>query len=979
MLEAVRAALGDRYEIGTELGRGGMAVVYAATDRRHHRPVAIKVLLPGIAAVLGVDRFLREIETTARLTHPHIVPVFDSGALDLGGPGGRTPFFVMPLVPGASLRERLRAEPQLPLEEALAICRDVGGALAYAHAQGVIHRDVKPENILLSSGQALLTDFGIARPADPREREALTTTGLVMGTPGYMSPEQRMGDAALDGRCDQYALAAVLYEMLAGEAPFAGPTPQSVAARQLAGETRSLRIVRPGLPPAVDATVRQALSPAPADRFPTVAAFLAALSAPAPAARMPGRRRRQALVAAAVAIGAAAVWLLSRPEPASDGRLGVALMPFRTTGERAAEWGEALPDLLATTLSGTPGIRVPDPWSLWRGLRPGQGDRAVSPDLREADALARRVRADRFVLGSLVQDGARLELAMRIYRTGAAEPLAVLSLSEPADSAVALARRAAVDLMLRLAPQGRAAPGDPAPATRSPEALKAYLEAREAFRRGQVDSADAAIGRAIALDSLFALALIEAVSVRTWAQSMRGVPFGGLRALLDRALPLAEGLPDRHRLRLLAMDASVATDGPRAAAAFRRIIELDSTDVEAWNGLAYVSLVYGWQFGVSRDELIEIADRALALDSTYMPALVRRAQLSPLLEDPADARRQVERLRAQEAGSPVLRASRRGLEALLATDAEFAALADSLARAPPIEWVGIIRRLRAYQPDRALALVRRLRQTASPGFAYNIAASAQSSLLAGIGRFRELDSIRASGAWAAVPGLNAQSDWRLLAHATLGLEDSAATAGALARVTAMFPRDSALAGMERTAVWLGSWLLASYHATRGEAAEARAWLETMRDFPRRGSPLEWAAAERADIESRLAARAGLADSAAALAQRAFDLWTIHTENVQDIDPEPTLRFRLAEAIRDRGLLDSAAVLFGSLTPPTTWVGGVTTRALYELGLIAERQGDRRRALAHFDHALRYWELGGPEVAGWRERAREGVRRNAEGR
>lgn len=978
MREAVQAGLSGRYEVGAELGRGGMAVVYAASDLQHRRPVALKVLLPEVAAVLGIERFLREIQTTARLSHPHIVPVFDSGVLDLGLSGRQTPWFAMPLMAGASLRDRLDRHGQLPLEETIGICRDVGGALAYAHAQGVLHRDVKPENILLSSDQALLTDFGIARPMQ-REREGLTSAGFLLGTPAYMSPEQRAGDPAVDARADQYALAAVLYEMLAGEAPFGGRTPQAVVARQLAGELLPLRTVRPSVPEAIDAAVRKALAPAPADRFPSVEAFLEALALPAPAARSRrGRRAALAVAALIVVTTLVALWRISRPVPVSDGRLGVALMPFLTIGDDSRGWGEALPDLLATTLSGTPGLRIPDPWSLWRGLRPERSAPARSPDLQEAERLARRVRAHRLVMGSLVQAGERLELAIRIYALGSGEPMSTFTLSEPADSAVTLARRAALELMQRLAPEGRAALGSPTTVTESPDALKAYLAAREAFRRGLVDSADASITRAITLDSLFALALVEAVIIRTWAQSSRGVPYGGLRALIRRGLALKDQLPERQHLRLQTMEASVATDGPRAAAAFRRIIELDSTDVEAWNGLSYVSMVYGWMFGVSPEDVVEITDRVLALDSTYMVALFRRAQLSPALADTGDARRMADRLRMHEGVSPVLRGSRRGLEALLASDAEFATMADSLSQAPVIEWSGVVRRLRAYQPDRALALAGRRRRESPPGPGFTTAAYVEATLLAAVGQYRMMDSIRGSGAWSPAEGLEAQADWRVLYHASIGLGDSATTRAALGRMTAAWPADSALAWLDRTPVWQTGWILAAYHASVGEPSVARRWLGNMSAYPRGGSPLEWAAALRADVESRLAERAGQLDSAAALTRRAFELWTIHTENISDIDPEPALRFRLAESVSRQGLLDSAAILYQSLAPPATWMSAITTRSLYELGVLAERQGDRARAVAWFDQALRYWELGGPEIAVWRDRAREGVRRNAAG-
>jgi serine/threonine-protein kinase len=223
-LDQLTAALADRYRIERELGAGGMATVYLAHDIRHDRKVALKVLKPELAAVIGATRFLTEIKTTANLQHPHILPLHDSGVVD------GTVFYVMPLVQGQSLRDRLTRERQLPIPDAVRITSEVADALQYAHSHNVIHRDIKPENILLQDGHALVTDFGIAlatRSADDR----MTETGMSLGTPHYMSPEQAMGERDIDARSDVYALGCVLYEMLTGQPPFTGPTAQSIVAK----------------------------------------------------------------------------------------------------------------------------------------------------------------------------------------------------------------------------------------------------------------------------------------------------------------------------------------------------------------------------------------------------------------------------------------------------------------------------------------------------------------------------------------------------------------------------------------------------------------------------------------------------------------------------------------------------------------------------------------------------------------------------
>src|SRR5882762_9378740 len=254
-----------------------MATVFLAEDLKHHRPVAIKVLHAELTAALGAERFLLEIEIAARLQHPHIVPLYDSGA------AARFLYYVMPYVEGESLRGRLTREKQLPQEDALRIATEVAGALAYAHSRGVVHRDIKPENIMLSGGSAVVADFGIARAISAAGAgEHLTQTGTVIGTPAYMSPEQATGSAEIDGRSDQYSLACVTYEMLVGEAPFTGPNPQAVMARHSLDAVSPPSIVRATIPDAVEDAILRALAKTPADRFPTAALFAEALQRPSP-------------------------------------------------------------------------------------------------------------------------------------------------------------------------------------------------------------------------------------------------------------------------------------------------------------------------------------------------------------------------------------------------------------------------------------------------------------------------------------------------------------------------------------------------------------------------------------------------------------------------------------------------------------------------------------------------------------------------
>ena len=326
MIETLQASLAGRYQIGAALGEGGMALVYHARDLRHDRAVALKVLRPELSAVIGAERFLTEIRVTANLQHPHILPLFDSGAVD------GLLFYVMPFVGGESLRARLTAEGQLSIREAVRITSQVAIALEYAHRHGVVHRDIKPENILLHEGQALVADFGIALALGRAGGTRLTNTGLTVGTPQYMSPEQATGDRQLDARTDVYSLAAVLYEMLAGQPPFTGPTVQAVLTRLVTEQPRPVREHRDTVSPALQDVLHQALARLPADRFADAGQFAAALAQVqltltpsdqvATQAIRPWRQSRTlwqiGLVAGLVVLAAGAGWQVGRSRGGSE-------------------------------------------------------------------------------------------------------------------------------------------------------------------------------------------------------------------------------------------------------------------------------------------------------------------------------------------------------------------------------------------------------------------------------------------------------------------------------------------------------------------------------------------------------------------------------------------------------------------------------------------------------------------------------------
>ena len=382
----LQTALATSYTLERELGRGGMATVFLAQDLRHDRPVALKVLHPDLARTLGPERFQREVKLAARLQHPHILTVHDSGEA-----AGQL-WFTMPYVEGESLRDRLRRERQLPVDAALRIATEAARALEYAHRHGVIHRDIKPENLMLTSdGSTLVADFGIARALAGVD-DRLTETGLAVGTPAYMSPEQAAGDKGLDARTDVYSLGAVLYEMLAGEPPFTGPTAQAIIAKRFSGEVPRVRQARPSVPEHVDAAVSRALAPVAADRFETVEGFARALgaaattspvlaTAPEPASvagataprrattppPTPSTGRRVPLAAVTLVLGLIvglrrAVRLATRASRADDSpgpRRRPAVLPFENLGDSAdAYFADGITDEVRGKLSQVSGLAV---------------------------------------------------------------------------------------------------------------------------------------------------------------------------------------------------------------------------------------------------------------------------------------------------------------------------------------------------------------------------------------------------------------------------------------------------------------------------------------------------------------------------------------------------------------------------------------------------------------------------------------------
>ncbi|MEP6590653.1 MAG: protein kinase [Gemmatimonadota bacterium] len=402
--------IAERYEIRREAGRGGMAVVYLAWDLRHGRPVALKVLRPEIGSDLGAERFLREIQITSRLSHPHVLAVLDSGLHPLPG-GGALPFYVMPFIEGPTLGDRLTDGTKLPIDEALQIAAEVAEALQYAHAHGVIHRDIKPGNILLHEGHALVADFGVARFLDAGST-VVTTVGMAIGTMHYMSPEQFTADPQIDGRSDVYALGCVLFEMLAGEPPFSGSTPAAVCARHQVERPRDLRRLRTGVSAAIQRVVAKALAKRPDDRYASAEVLHADLiqlqGAGGGTSGWSVRRRWVAVVGGLLATAAILTWHF-RPATSAVGNpvtrvaTRIAVLPFRVEGNdsvRAAS--DRISESLTDRLQAVPDLAVTASAML-----------APFRDM-PMDSLRARFPLDRLVTGSVVRHGDSLAMIVRL-------------------------------------------------------------------------------------------------------------------------------------------------------------------------------------------------------------------------------------------------------------------------------------------------------------------------------------------------------------------------------------------------------------------------------------------------------------------------------------------------------------------------------------------------------------------------------------
>jgi serine/threonine protein kinase len=648
LLEKLRSAFADSYRVEDELEAGGMSRLFLATDLALNRKVVIKILPPELTSDMMAARFKRESEVTAHLQHPHILPIITAGLKD------GLLYYVMPFISGESLRQRLKRDGPLPVHDAVSILCEVASALAYAHKHGVIHRDIKPENILLQDGHAVLADFGIAAaiagPGTPAG-ERLTRTGMSVGTLGYMAPEQALGGTDVDSRADIYSLGIVAYEMFAGSTPFKGGNTHAILSAHFTQDPPRLDRIRKDIPPAVCRAIEKALKKQPSERFQTATEFSSACALVAssmagsrtfslPDVRDLARRRSVQIGAAGflVAVAVSAGWyLIHRPGAPPNETVTVAVAPFDVTRSLKV-WHEGMVDLLARNMDGAGLLRVIPPVLVIRNWP----DDAKS--VREqAIPLAQRTGAQYAIYGSLVPAGGADSVRLHFQMADAATDSVIADVDTISVDVKQLANALTLEVLNALGKRHRiGAVRTTSIGSDSAQALKAFLEGEQYYRRTSWDSASVAYARAVAIDTGFALALRRAGEVMAWqsseddsvtrrfalhagARNHNLAPRDSLLIVADSLRSALEGNPGNQ------LDWGLAR---RLFATVNEAAARYPNDPEVWYvvGEARFHDGYGSIFDMSEAEVRDAFNRSVALDSAFSPAYIHLVELGFTLD-----------------------------------------------------------------------------------------------------------------------------------------------------------------------------------------------------------------------------------------------------------------------------------------------------------------------------------------------------------
>ena len=644
--------IANRYRIERQIGEGGMATVYLAHDLTRDVSVALKAPKAELVMQLGAERFAREIQISTRLQHPHIVPVLDAG---FASPA--VPFYVMPFIDGETLEQKLERTGALPIDEAITIASEVLDGLIYAHKLGFVHRDVKPSNVLIANGHAMLADFGIARAVETTDNRKLTESGFALGTAEYMSPEQAAGDAQLDGRSDQYSLGCVLYEMLVGGPPFSAPTARAVMARRFVDPVPSMRTVRDTVPVKLEQAVMTALSKIPVDRFADAAAFKAALKDPAlrdATASVPtmaglAKQKRTRIVggvlAAAALIGAVTIWRMGGPTSAVLDPNRVMVYPFVTpAGYSGAQTvGEDVATIIGNALDAADPLRWVDGWAML-AAKDRENIRLLEPD--DARRLAREKRCATFITGRLVPSGDSVKVYLTLNDVSGDSVLAQGEATGSAKDPWRQGLRAMSSILPRLIPGGtRDVSADWK--DRSPGAVASFLLGEAAFRRVQMTDALTRFRKAIELDSTFALAALRGAQAASWNHR-------SVEAASMVSVALTQPLPPRYHQLAIGIAAYLAGRADSAIVHLHAATEADPDMTVAWMqlGEVYTHLL---PLAGNTDSLADLAfSRARMLDTNAASALLHPIEMRLRRADTAAAATLLARFRAANPDAPLL-------------------------------------------------------------------------------------------------------------------------------------------------------------------------------------------------------------------------------------------------------------------------------------------------------------------------------------